>query len=84
MNKGFVWINGRGLGRYWLIGASGSCSQCDYRGNYNPDNCRVGCGRPSQNLYHIPDDWVEPNNNLLIIFEEIGGNPSNVIIKRVN
>ncbi|KAK4843900.1 hypothetical protein QYF36_014099 [Acer negundo] len=31
-------------------------------------------GRPSQSLYHIPRAFVKPRNNLLVLFEEMGGN----------
>lgn len=84
MNKGFIWVNGRGLGRYWMINATGTCSQCDYRGAFDPKKCRVGCNSPSQSLYHIPEDWMKPHNNLLIIFEEVGGDPTSISIKQVS
>jgi len=48
--KGFVWVNGNNLGRYYPTAiAGGSCAPCDYRGSFNPDKCREGCGAPSQN-----------------------------------
>jgi len=79
MNKGFVWVNGHGLGRYYMIigNGGGSCS-CDYAGSFGPGKCRVDCGKPSQQYYHVPRDWLNPTNNLVVFFEEIGGDPSTV------
>lgn len=78
LNKGQVWVNGHMLGRYWLITAYGSCTPCNYAGAYDPGYCRTGCGQPSQRYYHVPGDWLTPTNNLVVIFEEIGGDPTNV------
>jgi len=78
MNKGAVWVNGHHLGRYYLIIAGGDCSACSYIGNYDPGRCRSGCGEPSQQYYHVPPDWLKPKDNLVIIFEEFGGDPREV------
>ncbi|KAK1322784.1 Beta-galactosidase 16 [Acorus calamus] len=32
-------------------------------------------GRPSQTLYHVPRSFLKPSGNLLVLFEEIGGDP---------
>uniref|UniRef100_A0A0A0LWG9 beta-galactosidase n=1 Tax=Cucumis sativus TaxID=3659 RepID=A0A0A0LWG9_CUCSA len=33
--------------------------------------------------YHIPRDWLSPSDNLLVIFEEIGGSPDGIsLVKR--
>lgn len=56
MGKGQAWINGNSIGRFWTIPQSnlesfpgGTCStDCDYRGEYNPSRCTLGCGDPSQ------------------------------------
>jgi hypothetical protein len=81
LGKGFAYVNGHGLGRYWNITASGSCpsctnidNSCNYRGTYSPNHCTCDCGVPSQRYYHIPRDWlvaVGSQNNLILI-EEIG------------
>ncbi|KAI3938953.1 hypothetical protein MKW92_030529 [Papaver armeniacum] len=34
------------------------------------------CGKPSQTLYHVPRSWVKPSGNVLVLFEELGGNPT--------
>jgi len=84
MNKGFAWVNGHGLGRYWLLTATGDCSACNYTGPYNPWKCRVGCGQPSQRYYHVPADWLLPTNNLIVLFEELGGDVTNVSLVQRN
>ena len=59
MNKGFVWVNGHGIGRYWQIEAKGNCSACHYAGEFTPNKCRVGCGEPTQRYYHVPWEWLK-------------------------
>eukprot|EP00475_Leptophrys_vorax_P009092 TRINITY_DN1597_c0_g1_i1.p1 TRINITY_DN1597_c0_g1~~TRINITY_DN1597_c0_g1_i1.p1 ORF type:complete len:831 (-),score=183.81 TRINITY_DN1597_c0_g1_i1:74-2566(-) len=79
MGKGFVWVNGHGLGRYWNITATGSCAACYNGGSYSPNRCAAGCGQPSQRYYHVPRDWlVSTGKNLLVMFDDIGGNPFGV------
>ena len=49
MGKGQIWINGQGIGRYWLgYKASGTCEICDYRGEYDEKKCQTNCGDSSQ------------------------------------
>lgn len=34
--------------------------------------------------YHVPRSWLKPEQNLLVVFEEVGGNPSRIsIVKRL-
>eukprot|EP01130_Rhizamoeba_saxonica_P010198 TRINITY_DN4176_c0_g4_i1.p1 TRINITY_DN4176_c0_g4~~TRINITY_DN4176_c0_g4_i1.p1 ORF type:complete len:708 (+),score=125.98 TRINITY_DN4176_c0_g4_i1:39-2162(+) len=80
MGKGFIWINGHGIGRYFNATADSgdACNKCDYA-NYNPYNeCRIGCGGLSQRYYHVPSAWLNKNDNLLVIFEELGGDLNKV------
>lgn len=81
VGKGFAYINGHGLGRYWNIIASGNCplcsdidKHCDYRGAYGPGQCQCDCGIPSQRYYHVPRDWLAPGTgtNNLVILDELG------------
>lgn len=38
----------------------------------------LGCRR-----YHVPRSWLKPTNNLIIVFEELGGNPWKIsLVKR--
>lgn len=85
MGKGLVYVNGHLLGRYWNITATAtasqkkcqdSCASSDYVGAYSGDRCRSGCGSPSQEFYKLPRDWIQSNKNVLEIFEEIGGDLS--------
>lgn len=81
MGKGQAWINGQSIGRYWsanLAPSTGCTDNCDYRGSYDPSKCLKNCGQPAQTLYHIPRTWVHPGENLLVLHEELGGDPSKV------
>ncbi|WJX15726.1 Beta-galactosidase 5 [Trifolium repens] len=84
MGKGQVWINGQSIGRYWMVYAKGNCNACNYAGTYRQAKCQIGCGQPTQRWYHVPRSWLKPKNNLLVVFEELGGNPWKIsLIKRV-
>ncbi|KAL5858282.1 hypothetical protein ACOSQ3_005740 [Xanthoceras sorbifolium] len=84
MTKGQVWINGQSIGRYWTATANGNCSLCSYSGTYRPTRCQSGCDQPTQQWYHVPRSWLEPKENSLIVFEEIGGDPSKIsLVKRL-
>ncbi|KAK6141947.1 hypothetical protein DH2020_024320 [Rehmannia glutinosa] len=82
MGKGQAWINGQSIGRYWpanISPASGNCvDSCNYRGQYDQKKCLRGCGKPAQQHYHIPRSWLKPTGNILVMLEEIGGNPNNI------
>ncbi|GLT79076.1 hypothetical protein SLA2020_505830 [Shorea laevis] len=84
MSKGQIWINGNSIGRHWpAYKASGSCNQCSYAGTYTETKCLSGCGGPSQKWYHVPRSWLQPTGNLLVVFEEWGGDPSGIsFVKR--
>ncbi|OIW03513.1 hypothetical protein TanjilG_31026 [Lupinus angustifolius] len=83
MGKGQVWINGQSIGRYWMVYAKGACNSCNYAGTYRPVKCQLGCGNPSQRWYHVPRSWLKPTNNLMVVFEELGGNPWKIsLVKR--
>ncbi|XP_068665550.1 beta-galactosidase 9 [Aristolochia californica] len=76
MGKGQVWVNGHNIGRYWSkVAPKEGCHSCDYRGAYNQNKCATNCGKLTQNWYHIPRSWLQPSDNMLVIFEETGGNP---------
>ncbi|CAL9027168.1 unnamed protein product [Prunus brigantina] len=83
MGKGQIWINGQSIGRYWTAFANGNCNGCSYAGGFRPPKCQVGCGQPTQRVYHVPRSWLKPMQNLLVIFEELGGDPSRIsLVKR--
>lgn len=83
MGKGQIWINGQIIGRYWTNYAKGNCNSCNYAGTYRPKNCQSGCGSPTQRWYHVPRSWLKPRQNLMVIFEELGGDASKIsLVKR--
>ncbi|KAG9134791.1 hypothetical protein Leryth_001122 [Lithospermum erythrorhizon] len=77
MGKGQIWINGQSIGRHWpAYIAKGNCEECSYAGTYTEKKCLHYCGKPSQTWYHVPRSWLKARGNLLVVFEEWGGNPS--------
>lgn len=81
MGKGQAWLNGQEIGRYWpRIGPKDEkCVQhCDYRGKFSQNKCNTGCGEPTQRWYHVPRSWFKPSGNILVIFEEKGGDPTKI------
>ncbi|KAG9151014.1 hypothetical protein Leryth_003135 [Lithospermum erythrorhizon] len=84
MGKGQIWINGQHIGRYWPARkAAGTCGTCNYAGWFSETKCLSSCGEASQRWYHVPRSWLHPRGNLLVIFEEWGGNPNGIsLVKR--
>ncbi|KAI4334419.1 hypothetical protein L6164_019116 [Bauhinia variegata] len=81
MGKGEAWVNGQSIGRYWPTYVSpnkGCTDSCNYRGSYSSSKCLKNCGKPSQTLYHVPRSWLQPNGNTLVLFEERGGDPTQI------
>lgn len=76
MKKGLAWLNGRCIGRYWLAPALG---QPDPLSSWLAD--RQFTGEPTQRYYHLPADWFA-DRNVLVLFEELGGDPSSVSLCR--
>ncbi|KAJ6365190.1 hypothetical protein OIU76_030041 [Salix suchowensis] len=84
MGKGQVWINGHSIGRYWTLYAEGNCTGCSYSATFRPARCQLGCGEPTQKWYHVPRSWLKSTRNLLVLFEEIGGDASKIaLVKRL-
>ncbi|XP_062204504.1 beta-galactosidase 15 isoform X1 [Phragmites australis] len=83
MGKGQAWVNGHLIGRYWSLVApeSGCPSSCNYAGAYGDSKCRSNCGMPTQSWYHIPREWLQESGNLLVLFEETGGDPSQISLE---
>ncbi|KAL5999502.1 Beta-galactosidase 3 [Asimina triloba] len=83
MGKGQVWVNGQSIGRHWTAVANGMCNECSYAGTFRSPKCQTGCGQPTQRWYHVPRSWLQPTRNLLVVFEEIGGDASGItLVKR--
>ncbi|XP_059636218.1 beta-galactosidase-like [Cornus florida] len=86
MGKGHAWVNGLSIGRYWpafLAPEKGCNDSCDYRGVYSSDKCVTNCGNSSQRWYHVPRSFLRNDKNTLVLFEEIGGNPTQVAFHSV-
>uniref|UniRef100_A0A0D3FE80 beta-galactosidase n=2 Tax=Oryza TaxID=4527 RepID=A0A0D3FE80_9ORYZ len=82
MGKGQIWINGQSIGRYWTAYAEGDCKGCHYTGSYRAPKCQAGCGQPTQRWYHVPRSWLQPTRNLLVVFEELGGDSSKIALAK--
>ncbi|XP_028092044.1 beta-galactosidase 6 isoform X1 [Camellia sinensis] len=41
-------------------------------------------GTPSQTLYHVPRSFLKPSGNLLVLFEEVGGDPLQVSLDAIS
>ncbi|KAK9081260.1 hypothetical protein Syun_030623 [Stephania yunnanensis] len=82
MGKGQAWVNGHNIGRFWsLVAPKNGCQEtCDYRGAYNENKCAKNCRKLSQKWYHVPRSWLKSSDNLLVIFEETGGNPLGISV----
>ncbi|KAL4569678.1 hypothetical protein LXL04_025320 [Taraxacum kok-saghyz] len=48
------------------------------------ENYRSPLGAPSQTEYHMPREYLNPKNNLLVVYEESGGSIDGVVINTVN
>ncbi|CAA7061217.1 unnamed protein product, partial [Microthlaspi erraticum] len=87
LGKGTAWINGNNIGRYWpafLSSEDGCAAECNYRGTYYAEKCQTNCGEPTQRWYHVPRSFLNSDgDNTLVLFEEIGGNPSFVNFQTV-
>ncbi|WZZ60688.1 hypothetical protein YC2023_060795 [Brassica napus] len=80
LGKGTAWVNGNNIGCYWLAfnSSSDGCSaKCNYRGAYYAEKYQTNCGEPTQRWYHVPRSFlITEGVNTLVLFEEMGGNPS--------
>ncbi|TKY54396.1 Beta-galactosidase protein [Spatholobus suberectus] len=87
MGKGYAWVNGQNLGRIWpsYDADEDGCSDepCDYRGEYTNTKCVTNCGKPTQRWYHVPRSYLQDGANTLVLFAELGGNPSRVNFQTV-
>ncbi|CAL9155385.1 unnamed protein product [Musa hybrid cultivar] len=81
MGKGEAWVNGQSIGRYWPAYVSpqtGCTTSCNYRGAFSSNKCLKNCGKPSQRLYHVPRSLIQSGKNRLVLFEETGGDPTQI------
>jgi hypothetical protein len=76
MTKGLAWVNGRCVGRYWLLPSTGGrepwlTGWTSFKGD----------PQPTQWLYHVPREWLSESNTL-VLFDELGGDPTHVALCR--
>uniref|UniRef100_A0A0D9WGT8 Beta-galactosidase n=1 Tax=Leersia perrieri TaxID=77586 RepID=A0A0D9WGT8_9ORYZ len=45
---------------------------------------RAPSGQPSQSLYHIPQRFLKPKENLLVLVEEMGGDPLQITVNTMS
>ncbi|KAG8085681.1 hypothetical protein GUJ93_ZPchr0010g7893 [Zizania palustris] len=45
---------------------------------------RAPSGQPSQSLYNIPQSFLKPKDNLLVLVEEMGGNPLQITVNTMS
>jgi len=85
MTKGFIWLNGHALGRYWnTLAKDIGCDRCDYAGGYSAyGECRTGCGLPTQRALHTPKGWIRQGKNMVVLYEEYGGDASTIYWTRI-
>jgi len=78
LKKGFIWVNGFALGRYWQLPSKKEVPD-DYLGKGHI--IFTGIGEPPQIYYHIPREIIKKYNTL-VIFDEEGASPKDVCIVR--
>jgi beta-galactosidase len=78
LGKGFAWLNGRPLTRYWLIDAS-TAKTPEIFLNWIVEDTQPG---PTQRFYRLPG-WMLRERNELVLIEELGGAPDLVRVVRV-
>jgi len=69
LGKGMIFINGRSIGRHWLIEGRGYGSDDTWHLPQPAGLYIERDGEPTQRYYHVPRAWLKPHNELLI-FEE--------------
>ena len=76
MTKGLAWLNGRCIGRYWLV--AGELGAPDWQQGVMQ---AVNLGQPTQRFYHLPVGWLAETYEL-VLFEELGGDVSAIRVCR--
>nr|CAD1818145.1 unnamed protein product [Ananas comosus var. bracteatus] len=68
-------LSSMGKGEVWINGESIG----RYWVSFKASN-----GQPSQSLYHVPRSFLKDKQNLLILFEEIGGDPVEITVNTMS
>ncbi len=75
MSKGLAWLNGRCIGRYWLVAGTRE----ELQSWQTPPVLLERIGSPTQQFYHLPAEWLLEENEF-VLFDELGGDPSQIRI----
>ncbi|HUW31327.1 MAG TPA: glycoside hydrolase family 35, partial [Planctomycetota bacterium] len=70
MTKGMLWLNARCTARYWLVPATGTPMDWLASGVTH-----TNVGEPTQRYYHLPAEWLQ-DQNTLVLLDELGGDPA--------
>lgn len=74
MSKGVAWLNGRCIGRFWLTTAHAENHPFILA---NPHIQFASIGEPTQRYYHLPIEWLDDVNTLVLV-DELGASPADV------
>ena len=79
MTKGMIYLNGECVSRYWTLPATGLDVTSRYRDNVLNEFSTA----PTQRYYHLPPEWLD-DINTLVLLEESGGDPRTIrVVQRV-
>nr|CAD1830526.1 unnamed protein product [Ananas comosus var. bracteatus] len=67
-------LSSMGKGLVWV---NGECIGRYWTSYHSP------LGQPSQSVYHLPRAFLKPKNNFLVVFEEEGGKPEEILVMTV-
>jgi hypothetical protein len=67
--KGMAFVNGRMIGRYWLLAASGYGADDIWHPKDTGLYIDPSCG-PTQQHYLVPASWLQSGSNEVVLFEE--------------
>ncbi|KAL2941898.1 Beta-galactosidase 6 [Bienertia sinuspersici] len=73
MGKGEAWINGQSIGRYWVSFLTLK--------EYLLKHCKRF---DLLSRYHVPRSFLKPSENLLVLFEETGGDPLKISVSSIS
>lgn len=71
MTKGLAFLNGRCIGRYWLVPAGPQ----EFWGASSVELGETGI--PTQRYYRLPGEWLR-ERNVVTLFDEGGGDPAQI------
>ena len=76
MSKGIAWLNGRCIGRFWQVPAV--AARQEWLSGWAENSTD-----PVQRYYHLPKDWLQEHNTVVLL-DELKGDPASVELCRVS